>query len=42
MNELYIDLKRNIISENEFADFKFMFDKRILKIETNGLARKGI
>lgn len=33
-NELYIDLKRNIISEAEFADLKLMFDKRISKIES--------
>lgn len=33
-NELYVDLKRNIISEDEFADLKLMFDKRISKIES--------
>ncbi len=33
-NELYVDLKRYIISEDEFADLKLMFDKRISKIES--------
>lgn len=33
-NELYVDLKRCIISEDEFADIKLMFDKRIAKIES--------
>lgn len=32
-NELYVDLKRQIINEDEFHDLKRMFDKRIIKIE---------
>ena len=32
-NELYVDLKRQIINEDEFCDLKRMFDKRIIKIE---------
>ncbi len=37
-NELYLDLKRNIISEAEFCDLKLMFDKRISEIENERLA----
>ena len=32
-NELYLDLKREIITENEFCDLNKMFDKRIYRSE---------
>lgn len=37
-NELYLDLKRNIISESEFAELKLMFDKKISKAESERLS----
>ena len=37
-NELYLDLKRKIITEDEFSDLNKMFDKRITRIEKEKLS----